>query len=437
MQKIISALEWRNMKNNMNNFGVKGWGIIIYAGLCMFINGIIHTNGINILLGMINGMHGWETSTMLTINTVAGIIGVLSSFITGRLIIKFGAKKIGGIYLIVGGLIIMWFGHVNSLAAFFMSLTFLWVMSDGYGQMVPFTLTANWFPRKKGIALGWSTMGYAVAGIFTIPILLFFIGNFGYSNAFYIIGGIQIVMGIIMLTVVKNYAEEAGAYPDNDKTSKEQLQAMIEHRKHYKSKLTVKKLLRDKDMWSIAFMMGFLWMGTIGFVSQLVPRLIGVGYTQDAATHFLQLEACCGIFGSYFFGWLDQKIGTRKTTMIYSLSYVVVFIVMGTTTSFAGTLFVCLFGGFGTGAICNLLPSFIGTVYGRDDFAIANGVVSPIASMLRCLNFLILALGLMIGGTYAPAYLIFGILSIASFLLAMRTKTVFINTDPKIETTEA
>lgn len=408
-----------------NNFGAKGWGIIGYAALLMFINGIIHTNGINVLLNMLNGMKGWEVSTLLSINTITGIIGVLSSFLTGRLIIKIGAKKVGGIYLILGGLVIIWFGHLNSLAAFFICLTFLWVLSDGYGQMVPFTLTANWFPRTKGLALGWSTMGYPVCSILAVPILLTLIGGVGYANAFLVLGVIQIIIGILTFFLVHNYPEEAGAYPDNDKTNLDQLQAMIEHRKNYKSNLTVKKLLMDKNMWSIAIMMGLLWMSTIGIVSQLIPRLTGAGYSQTAATHFLQLSSFCGLFGSYFFGWLDQKIGTRKTTMIYCWCYVVVLMVLALTTSVGGTLFACIFGGFGTGAICNLLPSFIGTVYGRDDFAIANGVVSPIASMLRCLNFLILALGLKINGTYAPAYAIFSIFALIAFFLALRTKTVY------------
>ncbi|MCC8152610.1 MAG: hypothetical protein LIO96_14535 [Lachnospiraceae bacterium] len=75
------------------NFGARGWGIIGYAALLMCINGLIHTNGINILLNMLNSMKGWNVSTLLNINTVAGIIGVVSSFFTGRLIVKFGAKK--------------------------------------------------------------------------------------------------------------------------------------------------------------------------------------------------------------------------------------------------------------------------------------------------------------------------------------------------------
>lgn len=407
-----------------SNFG-RGWSIIGFAAILMFINGIIHTNGINILLNMINGMKGWETSTMLTINTVAGIIGVISSFVTGRLIIKLGAKKIGGIYLIAGGLAIIWFGYLNSLAAFFVCLVVIWVFSDGYGQLVPFTLTANWFPRKKGLALGWATMGYPVCSILAVPILLFLIGHFGYGKCFLIIGVVQIIIGVVTFFAIHNYPEEIGMAPDNDPSSKEELEKMIEHRKNYKSSLTVKKLLKDPNMWCIAFMMGLLWMSTIGIVSQLIPRLLAGGYPQNVATHFLQLASACGLFGSYFFGWLDTKIGTRKTTMIYCWFYVASLLVLASSNSIPATVFVCIFGGTGTGAICNLLPSYIGTVYGRDDFPIANGVISPIASMLRCCNFLILGFGLRVSGSYTISYIIFCAFSVVAFILAIRTKTVF------------
>lgn len=408
-----------------SNFGKYGWGIIGFAALLMCINGIIHTNGINVLLNMLNGMYGWDVSSLLTMNTIAGIIGVLTSFITGRLIIKFGAKRIGGLFLIVGGLAVIWFGRLDNIAAFFICLVILWVFSDGYGQMVPFTLTANWFPRKKGLALGWSTMGYPVGSIVAVPIIVTLVGVMGFSNCFLLIGIVHIVIGIITFFLIHDYPEEIGVAPDNDPAGKEELDKILEHRKNYKSQLTVKKLLKDPNMWCIAIMMGLLWMATIGIVSQLIPRLTGSGYTQDAATHFLQLSSACGLFGSYFFGWLDTKIGTRKTTMIYSWCYVAVLLVLGLSTSVQATIFVCIVGGAGTGAICNLLPSYIGTVYGRDDFAIANGVVSPIASMLRCMNFLILGLGLRINGTYAPSYFIFCGFAVVAFFLAMRTKKVF------------
>lgn len=416
-----------NTKNNdtKNNFGKYGWGIIGFTGLMMCINGIIHTNGINVLLNMLNGMYGWNVSTLLTMNTLAGIIGVFSSFFTGRLIIKYGAKKIGTLYLIGGGLAIIWFGYLNNLAAFFIFLVVLWVFSDGYGQMVPYTLNTNWFPRKKGLALGWSTMGYPVCSIISVPLLVNLTGAVGFSKCFLIIGIVQIVIGLCLFFFIHDYPEEIGVAPDNDPAGKEELEKILERRKNYKSQLTVKKLFKDPNMWCIAIMMGLLWMATIGIVSQLVPRLTDAGYTQVLATRFLQLSSLCGLFGSYFFGWLDTKIGTRKTTMIYSWCYVLVLLVLGLSTSVQATIFVCIVGGAGTGAICNLLPSYIGTVYGRDDFAIANGVVSPIASMLRCLNFLILGLGLRINGTYAPAYFIFCGFAVVAFFLAMRTKKVF------------
>lgn len=413
-----------NKKSTSSNFGAKGWGIVGFTGLMMFINGIIHTNGLNILTVTINGQKGWDVSTMLTMNTIAGIIGVFVSFITGRLIIKFGAKQIGGIFLILGGLVIIWFGIANNLIAFFLALTFLWIFSDGYGQMVPFTLVAQWFPKRKGLALGWATMGYPLCSIFAVPILLALFGAFGFSNAFLVFGIIQIVFGILTFLVIKNHPEEAGAYPDNDKSEIEELHIIAEKRKSYKSKLTVKALLKDKNMWSIALAMGFLWMATIGIISQLVPRFLQLGYDVGSAVKFLQLAAICGIFGSYFFGWLDQKIGTRKTTMIYSWCYVAVLLALGFGNGIGWLLFAVAFGGFGTGAICNLLPSYIGTVYGHKDFAIANGVVAPIASIIRCLNFLVLGLGLLINNTYTPSYLFFAFLALIAFFLVLRTKKV-------------
>lgn len=398
-------------------YGTRGWGIIFFTMSLMFVNGMIHTNGMNVLLNIINQQHGWDVSTLLNMNTVSGIIGVGCSFIIGRLIVKFGAKMIGAIYLILGGFVIMWFGHVNSLTAFFLALTFLWVLSDGYGQMVPFTLVANWFPRRKGTALGIATMGYPLCTGLAVLILTTLIGFVGYGNTFIILGIVNIALGIIMF-FIHNYPEEVGVAPDNDPAGREELEKMIEHRKNYKSELTVKIVLKDKRTWKIAVCMGFLWMCTIGIASQLMPRMLAVGIDPGFASKLMMVTGFFGLFGSWLFGWIDEKIGTRKATMIYCWFYVAVFIGLIVAHTPAPMLVVAMAGGTGTGAVCNLLPSMISSAFGRDDFPIANGIISPMASMLRCMNFTILAIGLKINGSYTPAYVIFIVMSIVSYVIA-------------------
>lgn len=319
----------------------------------------------------------------------------------------------------------IWFGYLNSIAAFFLCLVILWVFTDGYGQMSPQTLTTNWFPRKKGIALGWSTMGYPVCTIITVSLLTTLIGVLGYGKAFLALGVVHVCLGFLTLFAIHDYPEEVGAYPDNDSTGLDDLKAMLEYRKNYKSELTVKKLLTDKNMWAIAVMMGLLWMCTIGIVSQMVPRLTSIGYSQTMATHCMQFSSIVGIIGSYFYGWLDQKIGTRKSVMIYCWGYVAVFLLFIFNNTTTGLILACGIAGTGTGAICNLLPSYIGTVYGRDDFAIANSIIYPIASMIRCLNFTILAIGLNMTGTYTPSSVIFCVFAIIAFFMAVKLKAVY------------
>lgn len=414
------------MQNSTSsNFGAKGWSIVIYTGFLMMINGMIHTNGVNILLSMLNGLKGWDVSDLLMLNTIGGIVGVFFSFFSGHLLAKYGCRKLIGLSLVLCGFCVIWFGRVNSIISYTFCIICLYLCTAVFGQNGAFNLNNNWFPRKKGIALGWATMGYVLCAIFCVPILTTLVNAFGFSGAFLVFGLFHMVIGVLSWIFVRDYPEECGAFPDNDPSSSQEIQAILEHRKNYKTALSVKKLLADKNMWRIGLAMGFLWMSTIGIISQLIPRMIELGYTQTNATRMLQLASVCGLFGSYFYGWLDQKIGTRKTCMIYCWGYILVLSILAFTTSLGPTLFAVCFGGFGTGAICNLLPSYIGTVYGRDDFAYANVLITPIASICRVLNFAILGLGLRIGGTYAPAYLIFGVLCLVSFFLVWRTKYVY------------
>lgn len=63
----------------------------------------------------------------------------------------------------------------------------------------------------------------------------------------------------------------------------------------------------------------------VAFVSQLVKRCVSIGYEAPFAIHVLQIASIVGLFGSWFFGMLDQKLGTRKATMIFSVAIAVLF----------------------------------------------------------------------------------------------------------------
>ena len=402
-----------------SKFGKWGWSMIFYAFLLYYFWCGLAVDGLNVYPQAFAAMHGWDYNTLLGFATPAGIIGVVGGILFGRLIIKTGARTLSAITLIITGLLYIWFGRVSSPAQFFICLTLFTFVSNAFGLIVTSTLMNNWFPRKKGIALGWATMGAPFCTATFVAILSALFGAVGIPNACTILGIVVIVFGLLSFVWVKNYPHDVGAYPDNIPDEGLDLKAQAQAMAAYKSPFTIGRLLRDKDMWCISLGFGLLWIVTVGIVSQFVPRMMSVGYDNPTALMMLTVAAVVGLFGSYFWGWLDQKVGTKLASVVYSASYIVALLLLIFATLPVFTYIAIVFVGLGIGGLLNLMPSMVITVFGKYDFTAANSLISPIASLLQKLAFIIMAVLLAkSGGDYTLPYLVFiGIDVVGALLL--------------------
>lgn len=405
----------QNKELTNSKFGKWGWSMIIYTALLYYFWSGIGSDGLNLYPDVFAAMHGWDSNVLLGFATPAGIIAVIGGILFGRLIIRTGVRKMGGCALIVTGVLFALFGFVSSPALYFICLTAFVFVSMAFGLICTATLMGNWFPRKKGIALGWATMGAPICTATFVAIMSGLYGAFGVSTGHIIMGCVIIVLGVVSFFWVKDYPAMVGAYPDNLPDGAAAFEAQMQEMGEYKSPLTVGKLLKDKDMWLISVGFGMLWMVTVGVVSQFVPRMvsvmapsIGPEAAQGKALMMLTIAAVVGIAGSYFWGWLDQKIGTKPASAVYALSYIAALLLLIFAKVEILTYIAIVFVGLGIGGLLNLMPSLVISVYGRKDFAAANALVSPIASLIQKGAFVIMAVALAAsGGDYTMPYLIF------------------------------
>lgn len=413
-------------KNVLTNsrFGKWGWSIIVYSFLLYYFWAGLAVDGLNIYTGAFAATYGLDGNTLLGYATPAGIIGVIGGIIAGRMIIKTGARKLSSVALIVTGIIYALFGFLASThIAFLIFLTLFTFVSVAFGLIANTALMSNWFPRKKGIALGWSTMGAPFCTATFVALLSFLVGTVGIGMACTIIGIVVFIFGIISFFWIKDYPEEVGAYPDNIKEGADHLSEQLTQIRSYKSPFTVKVLLKDKDMWLISLGFGFLWIVTVGIVSQFIPRMMSVGYDLNTALMMLTISAVIGLVGSYFWGWLDQKTNTKIASVIYSAAYIIALLLLIQGSHVAAYIAI-VFVGFGIGGLLNLMPSMVITVYGRYDFTAANSLISPIASLLQKFAFIIMAVLLAAsGGNFTLPYLVFiGIDIVGAIFLMFVTK---------------
>ena len=409
-----------NKQLTNSKFGKWGWSMIIYTAVLYYVWAGIGTDGLNLYPSFFSSVHGWDYNLLLGFATPAGIIGVVGGILFGRMVIKTGVRKLCCVTLIISGVLYAIFGFVQTPEMYFVVLTAFTFVSQAYGLISTATLMGNWFPRKKGIALGWATMGAPLTTATFVTIMSTLYMNFGSGLGGSIMGIIIIILGIVSIFWVKEYPEEVGAYPDNIKDDSEQLSAQLQEMRTYKSPFTIRKLLKDRDMWLISIGFGMLWMVTVGVVSQFVPRMMSVGYDNGTSLMMLTIAAVFGILGSYFWGWLDQKIGTKKASCVYSAFYIIALLLLMFAKVEFLTYIAVLFVGFGIGGLLNLMASMVIAVYGRYDFMAANSLVSPIASLLQKAAFIIMAIALaQSGGDYTLPYTIFIIIDVIGMVLLL------------------
>jgi MFS family permease len=69
--------------------------------------------------------------------------------------------------------------------------------ASGFGIAACPAFIANWFPRKKGIALGWATMGAPISSSAFVAGFSVLLATKGIHTAFMIFGIFAVIIGII------------------------------------------------------------------------------------------------------------------------------------------------------------------------------------------------------------------------------------------------
>nr|WP_320133891.1 MFS transporter [uncultured Holophaga sp.] len=377
-------------------------------------------DGINIFTPAFASRNGWEVAKLLTLVAPGGIMSVVGCGFFGQLVIKKGPRFVITLTLVASAASLLWFGRISHLWEFAVAYMVMNFFMAGFGFIAPGTLMNNWFPRKKGMALAIATAGFPLASALFVPLIAYMFGRYGITGSTTIWAVVFLVAALVGYLLVRDNPEEIGCYPDNDPKAD---RASIEDLDSYQSDFTVKRLLKDRDMWLIACGWGALWLVTVGIVVQLVPRLTSLGYPLPKAIAFLSIAAVCAIPGGLVWGWLDQKLGTRKASLIYGAMYIATLVLLITQSgSQVMTFITILFVGIGLGGIKNLLTSMVSTVYGRYDFGAAFRLVIPISIIVRTLCFPIMGIAMAKFGSLTAAYVIFIAVDAIALLLVLSSR---------------
>lgn len=395
-------------KQSMNNFGI-GWGTILYCLLMFFLYVGMINDGTNVLAPAAANC-GVEPGTIITMNGYAGMIAVIGFIIAGQINKKIGPRLTSAICLIISGVTYIGCGNATSVMFYTVCMTLCATGMMSAGYVAGGTLVANWFPKKKGIVMGYTTMGHNFASAFYVAIMTGLIATMGSMNkASWLPGVAAIILGIVGFIFMRNTPQERGINPDNVSN---EVYASEYDTAEDDSDWTTIKLLKTKETWFAAIFTGLFQICSVGVMQQLVTRNIrDFGMTQGAALTLMTIVALIGVFGSWIIGVIDQKIGTKKTMQFFGIWYAAALVINVLAKGQVGPLFYLsiLMIGMGIGGSANFTTSLPTSIFGRQGFDKVNSVVFPIQGFVTAWCFVVNGIVTNVIGNLSVAYIIFAV----------------------------
>ncbi len=412
----------KEVTQKRNDFGAKGWILILYLAIGFFLITGVTADLLNTTIPAWAELKGWSISRLYAYGQVAGIAQIIGIIVFSRVIKKTGARKLGIILVIISIVCFLCWRFVDAIPLYIFMYCVMMVSISGSTYVVNSAIIANWFPTRKGMVLGWATMGAQMSGVAGVALFSNILNNFGLGNAFAFWAIFPFAMLLFLIFFVRNNPEERGFNPDNDKNmTPEMAQKLLEEGREYErtSQWTVKKLLTTRYMWLTAVAAGPPLMFCIGVMSSFISRAGDMGIAPEKAIGLMALVTALGIPGSYLIGWFDQKLGTPNALKIlYVMSGVALLLNLAGSVNvvfyYIGIiLFAATLGGGN-----NMPTSLIAHVFGRYDFANGYSTTYPVINVIMTFGFtLVGALATSAGGSYKMSYLILIAIAVVGFIV--------------------
>ena len=302
-----------------------------------------------------------------------------------------------------------------------------------FGPLLGQSMITNWFSARRGWALGIVSAGTTVGGMLTPPLAAALIEAFGWRDAMAVLGFLALLVGVpTVLGWVRDRPEDVGLRVDGDGPVEEDSDARS-------ASLGVRGgddadasetrvLLRTPALWLLGITFGLVFSaGTISTVFT-VPYASELGLPLLGGAFIASLRAGSAAIGKIVLGSLSDRLGVRRVLYgVIAIEVVLTTLLVQTRDPFVFTVLGVAIGFVG-GSPLPLKAAFVGSIFGRTDFAAAMGLVQSVGVPFQLFMVPIAGLLYTATGTYAAVFgltiPLFGLAAIGLAFLRPRSRAV-------------
>jgi len=360
-----------------------GWWIVV-AGFLIVAYGTGAGEYMSSQLPDLLKEFGGSAITIGTAFSIYLLTGRIALLAIGPLIDRFGPRKLMFIGIPLASIGFLCLSFVNNMPMLYIILGALLGIGISAGFLLPVqTATANWFIRRRSIALAVICAASVLGESITLLSGEQIANQFGWEDAFSGLGVAMLVSCIPLAFVIRHRPEQYGYLPDGELAVKEGTsQPLIEQGNRVSEvNFTLWRALKTKSFWMLTVATA-LASGT-GVMATIfrMPFLIDIGFSQAAITDIFRIAPLMGLAGILLFGYLGDRFPKRYLLAIAIALQSASVVVLMTAGNIVQLYTYTLVYGLGSGTV-PLILAIRADYFGRRSFATITVVMMFIGSLI-------------------------------------------------------
>lgn len=407
-----------------------GYRIIAVAFIVLFISSGIGLYSFGLFVKPLQESFGWSRAGIMTANTISTIIRGIGGVLAGRLIDRFGPKRVMVIGSIAVGLSLGLVSTISSLWQFYVYYGLAGIGFAGMGFIPVIGLIFRWFRKRRGMAIGLCGVGTGVGSFVLAPLVGGYIIPFlGWRIAFIILGLLPIIIVIpLVLLVVKNGPEVMGLQPDGaDSASTE---TGSDSGRKPTGGLSLGQALKTPAFWLITISGAAFGFAIMGIIQNQVAHLTDIGFSMAIAASAVGVVGISNSLGKFGFGLISDWIKPKYARAIVVVIQIIAVIIMMNLKSISPVGMVWFYAivmGLGLGGWLPTMSLLVSGSFGLAAFGTIFGIISMINMFGGSTGPLFAGYVFDTTGKYATAFttfLILYVLSLVATLLIRKPKSM-------------
>ena len=403
-----------------------GWVVVGAAGTAVFARMAPNITTLTIFILPLSAEFGWSRTLISGSVSVGALAALVLSPAVGWCIDRFGARPVLVVSVLVLGLAMTSMAWATVPLTFYIAFASARVVFHTSAPIGASTVSARWFIKKRGRAIGIVFLCGAIGGLVFTMLSAQMIEHFSMKTAWIVIG--LVVFGVSVapsLLLVIERPEDMGLLPDNEKPS-----AAVEERdllspvedSHENDSWTFPEAAKTKAFWMLFFAGMAMFCVNTGTNVHIGAYYLDQGLTLTVAAVAISIGWIVSACGSVVWGWVLEKIEARRAYSVVFMILCVSTVYLLTVDSTAGALIAAILIGSVSSGSNVIIAIMYANYFGRNSLGRIRGVSETGVLLGQATGPLLAGILFDSRGSYSLVFLLFGGIALAGSLIVLQAR---------------